>query len=46
MMSRYERLIAACAALPPTITAVVHPCDASSLESAMAAMRVLSLIHI
>jgi len=44
MTSRYERLIAACAALPPTITAVVHPCDASSLESAMAAMRV-GLIH-
>ncbi len=39
MTSRYDRLIAACAALPPTSVAVVHPCDETSLESAVAAMR-------
>lgn len=39
MTSRYDRLIAACAALPPTSTAIAHPCDATSLESAIAAMR-------
>ncbi|WP_349292677.1 phosphate acetyltransferase [Sediminicoccus sp. KRV36] len=39
MTSRYDRLIAACADLPPTSVAVAHPCDATSLESAMAAMQ-------
>src|SRR3954453_11266375 len=36
-MSRYDRLLSACAALPPASVAVVHPCDESSLEGAMAA---------
>jgi len=36
---KYQRLIEACKALPPTPTAVAHPCDASSLEGAMAAAR-------
>src|SRR5687767_11575198 len=36
---RYERLLAACATLPPTSVAVIHPCDESSLEGAIAARR-------
>ena len=36
---KYQRLIDACNSLPPTPTAVAHPCDASSLEGAMAAGR-------
>ena len=36
---RYERLLAACSELPPSCVAVVHPCDASSLEGALAAQR-------
>jgi phosphate acetyltransferase len=39
MSSRYDRLIAACVKLPPTSVAVAHPCDATSLESAIEAMR-------
>lgn len=39
MTSRYDILIAACAKLPPTRVAVAHPCDATSIESVMAAMR-------
>jgi phosphate acetyltransferase len=35
--AQYESLIRACRALPPIRTAVVHPCDQSSLEAAMAA---------
>ncbi|KAF1693703.1 phosphate acetyltransferase [Pseudoxanthomonas koreensis] len=31
---KYQRLIDACRALPPTPTAVVHPCDESSLRGA------------
>jgi len=34
---RYEQLIARCAALEPIRTAVVHPCDQSSLEGAVRA---------
>jgi phosphate acetyltransferase len=44
MTSRYDRLIAACANLPPTSVAVAHPCDATSLESVMEAMRA-GIIH-
>jgi phosphate acetyltransferase len=44
MTSRYDRLIAACAKLPPTSVAVAHPCDATSLESVMEAMRA-GIIH-
>jgi phosphate acetyltransferase len=36
---KYQRLIDSCKSLPPTPTAVAHPCDASSLEGAMAAAR-------
>jgi len=36
---KYQRLIDSCKSLPPTPTAVAHPCDASSLEGAMAATR-------
>jgi phosphate acetyltransferase len=36
---KYERLIARCKALPPTRTAVAHPCDESSLQAAMDASR-------
>ncbi len=34
---KYERLIAMCKALPPTRTAVAHPCDQSSLRAAVEA---------
>ena len=37
--ARYERLIAACKGLPPTTTAVAHPCDESSLEGALEAAK-------
>ncbi|RTZ44566.1 phosphate acetyltransferase [Candidimonas sp. SYP-B2681] len=37
--AKYQRLIDYCATLPPTPTAVVHPCDQSSLEGAMEAAR-------
>jgi len=36
---KYQRLIDTCKSLPPTPTAVAHPCDASSLEGAMAAAK-------
>ena len=36
---RYERLIERCKALPPTPTAVVHPCDESSLRGAVDAAK-------
>ncbi len=36
---RYERLIARCKALPPTPTAVAHPCDESSLRGAVDAAK-------
>jgi phosphate acetyltransferase len=35
--AKYDRLIARCASLPPVPTAVVHPCDAASLDGAMQA---------
>ena len=34
---KYERLLAFCKALPPTPTAVAHPCDESSLRGAVEA---------
>ncbi|WP_321796747.1 phosphate acetyltransferase [Caballeronia sp. J97] len=34
---KYERLIAVCRTLPPLTVAVVHPCDRTSLESAVKA---------
>ena len=41
---KYERLIQAARRLPPILTAVAHPCDEFSLESAVEAAR-LKLIH-
>ena len=35
--AQYDSLIQACQSLPPIRTAVVHPCDASSVEAAVAA---------
>ena len=37
--AKYQRLIDRCQAMPPTPTAVVHPCDQSSLEGALEAAR-------
>ncbi|HEX9181021.1 MAG TPA: bifunctional enoyl-CoA hydratase/phosphate acetyltransferase [Burkholderiales bacterium] len=34
---KYQRLLARCKALPPTPTAVAHPCDESSLKGAVEA---------
>ncbi|QYY32776.1 MULTISPECIES: phosphate acetyltransferase [Cupriavidus] len=36
---KYQRLIDYCKSIPPTPTAVVHPCDRSSLEGAVEAAR-------
>ena len=36
---KYELLIARCKSLPPTPTAVAHPCDQSSLQAAVDAAR-------
>jgi phosphate acetyltransferase len=36
---KYERLIDYCKTLPPVPTAVVHPCDQSSLEGAVSAAK-------
>jgi len=36
---KYQRLIDYCKTLPPTPTAVVHPCDRSSLEGAVQAAK-------
>jgi len=36
---KYQRLLDFCRALPPTPTAVAHPCDQSSLEGAVDAAR-------
>src|SRR6185295_13318368 len=43
---KYQRLIDSCKALPPTPTAVAHPCDASSLEGAMAAGKMGLIVPI
>src|SRR4051794_38866199 len=37
---KYQRLIEFCKSLPPMPTAVVHPCDRSSLEGAVEAARI------
>jgi len=37
---KYDRLIARCKSIPPTPTAVAHPCDESSLRGAIDASRV------
>jgi phosphate acetyltransferase len=42
--SKYRRLLEACRGLPPTPTAVVHPCDAAAIEGAIGATR-LGLIE-
>jgi phosphate acetyltransferase len=36
---KYQRLVDSCRSLPPTPTAVAHPCDQSSLEGAIDAAR-------
>ncbi|KJK22650.1 phosphate acetyltransferase [Burkholderiaceae bacterium 16] len=36
---KYQRLIEFCKSIPPTPTAVVHPCDRSSLEGAVEAAQ-------
>lgn len=41
---KYRRLLEACRDLPPVPTAVAHPCDATSIESAIDAQR-LGLIR-
>ena len=41
---RYERLLAAARLLPPTRTAVIHPCDEASLEGVVEAVK-LGLIE-
>ena len=37
--AKYQRLLDACKGLPPTPTAVVHPCDEASIEGAVGAAR-------
>ena len=37
---KYRRLIEVCKTLPPTVTAVVHPCDESSLRGAVDAAKI------
>ena len=37
--SKYQRLLDACRDLPPTPTAVVHPCDRAAIEGAIGAAR-------
>lgn len=38
-LDKFQRLIEQCSPLPPTPTAVAHPCDESSLEGAVEAAR-------
>ncbi len=37
--SKYQQLLDACQGLRPTVTAVVHPCDAVAIEGAIGAAR-------
>ncbi|HQR56722.1 MAG TPA: phosphate acetyltransferase [Burkholderiaceae bacterium] len=37
--AKYQRLLDACRGLPPTSTAVVHPCDESAIDGAIGAAR-------
>jgi phosphate acetyltransferase len=37
--AKYQRLLDACRGLPPTPTAVVHPCDVASIEGVVGAAR-------
>jgi len=39
LLFKYERLLEFCKSLPPTPTAVAHPCDESSLRAAVDAAR-------
>ena len=43
---KYERLIQAAQRLPPVITAVAHPCDDVSLESAVEAARLKLIVPV
>jgi phosphate acetyltransferase len=38
--AKYQRLIEVCKTLPPTPTAVAHPCDRTSLEGAIEAAKI------
>ncbi len=37
--AKYQRLLDACKTLPPTTTAVVHPCDEAAIDGAIGAAR-------
>ena len=39
LITHYQRLLDFCRALPPTLSAVAHPCDESSLAGAVDAAR-------
>src|SRR6187200_3466904 len=43
---KYQQLIDRCKSMPPTPTAVAHPCDASSLEGAIEAGRMGLIVPI
>jgi phosphate acetyltransferase len=43
---KYQRLLDFCTTLPPTPTAVAHPCDVSSLDGAVAAARMGLIVPI
>jgi phosphate acetyltransferase len=44
--AKYERLIDFCKTIPPTTTAVVHPCDQASLAGAIEAARLGLIVPI
>jgi phosphate acetyltransferase len=44
--AKYERLIDFCKTIPPTATAVVHPCDQASLAGAIEAARLGLIVPI
>ena len=43
---KYERLISSAQRLPPMTTAIAHPCDAVSLESAVEAAKLNLIVPI
>src|SRR6185436_14045126 len=43
---KYERLIETCRTIPPTPTAVAHPCERSALEGAIEAGRMGLIVPI
>ena len=44
--AKYEKLLEFCKSLPPTPTAVAHPCDESSLRGAVEAAQIGSIAPI